>query len=342
MRYRLPNGQAFLVIGLPLELTRPALYFEATPLDDIEDTLDSVGLALLGAAAVTTLAGAGTGVWASQRVLRPLDEVGQTTEAIAAGDLTARLEVGGDLDLAPIAASFNDMAENLEQQIERDAQFASNVSHELRSPLMTIMASLEVLKSRKAELDEKSQVALDLLDSDLARFRQLVEDLLEISRYDVSAGTLEVDHIGLIEFLTRVAEQVDDSSVPVVHDPDIADLVVEVDKRRLSRVVTNLLQNASNYAGGATEIMVSKVGDGIEIAVQDRGPGVPLAERQTIFDRFARGAEGGRRGYGTGTGLGLALVAEHVRLHGGRVRVTDRGDGEAGACFVVELPGVIR
>ncbi len=234
------------------------------------------------------------------------------------------------------------MADTLEQQIERDAQFASNVSHELRSPLMTIMASLEILKARREGLDDRAQVALELLDSDLARFRQLVEDLLEISRYDVGAGTLELDHIHLVEFLNRVAEQVDDSPVPIIHDPELSEVVVEVDKRRLSRVVTNLLQNATNYAGGASEIVVSRRGDSIEISVLDRGPGVPVTERQTIFARFARGAEGGRRGGGTGTGLGLAIVAEHVRLHGGRVRVDDRADGEPGAVFVVELPGVVR
>ncbi len=342
MRYRLPNNQPFLVIGLPIEgLTRTS-YFEAVPLDDIEDTLRSVGLALLGAAAVSTLAGVGTGAWAARRVLLPLEEVSQTAEAIAAGDLTARLEVGQDRDLAPIAASFNEMAANLEERIQRDAQFASNVSHELRSPLMTIMASVEVLKGRANELSEKGQTALGLLDGDLERFRQLVEDLLEISRYDTAGGALDLDHLLLIEFVTRVAEQIDHAGVPVVYEPGIEDLVVEVDKRRLARVVTNLLQNARNYAGGATDIEVRQVGTGIEIAVQDAGPGVPPSERQAIFGRFSRGAEGGRRGYGTGTGLGLALVAEHVRMHGGRVRVDDRPDGNPGACFVVELPGVVR
>ena len=341
MRYRTDTGDPFLVIGVPLEVSESSVYFEATPLTDIEDTLRSVVLALFGAAIVTTLAGVGTGAWASQRVLRPLEEVGQTAEAIAAGDLTARLEVGADRDLTSIAASFNDMAANLEQRIDRDAQFASNVSHELRSPLMTIMASVEILKSRRLELDTKSQTALELLDSDLARFRQLVEDLLEISRYDVGAGTLELDHIHVVEFVTRVAAQVEHSTGPVIFEPGLEDLLVEVDKRRLSRVLTNLLENAANYAGGATGIEVRRVGSGVEIAIEDDGPGVPPTERQLIFGRFARGSEGGRRGYGTGTGLGLALVAEHVRLHGGRVRVDDRPDGLTGACFVVELPGVV-
>lgn len=343
MRYSV-NDRPFLVIGVPLP-DRNAVYVEATPLDDVADTLRSIGLALAGAAAVTTGFGFATGAWASRRVLLPLEEVSDTAEALADGDLSARLEVEDDRDLAALASSFNDMASNLEERIERDAQFASNVSHELRSPLMTITASLEVLGSRRDMLDEPSQTALDLLTSDLERFRQLVEDLLEISRYDVGAQALELDYFGVQEFVQRVSEQVPHAGTEIeIRGPDDLDtIVIEADKRRLARVIVNLLQNASNYGGGATSIEIRLVGDSdIEIAVEDAGPGVPIDERQRIFDRFERGSEGGRRGAGTGTGLGLALVAEHVRLHDGRIRVDDRPDGEAGACFVVELPGVIR
>jgi two-component system, OmpR family, sensor histidine kinase MtrB len=330
----------FLLLGVPLS-QRDAIYFEAVPLDDIEDTLRALGLALLGASALTTMAGVAFGTWASRRVLRPLEDVSGTAERIAAGDLSARLEVAEDRDLIALAASFNEMAANLEERIERDAQFASDVSHELRSPLMTIMASVEVLNSRRDDLPDRQQMALDLLTSDLERFRQLVGDLLEISRYDVGAQSLDLDEFGIIEFVRRVAAEAEHTSIPVIAAAELETTVVAADKRRLARVIANLLDNARYYAGGATAIEVTTFGDTVEVAVEDAGPGVPEEERAVIFARFARGSEGGRRGAGTGTGLGLALVSEHVRLHGGRVRVDDRPDGQSGARFVVSLPIVL-
>ncbi len=339
IRYTVQDSP-FLLLGVPLS-RRDAIYFEAVPLDDIEDTLRALGLALVGASALTTMAGVGFGAWASRRVLRPLEDVSGTAELIAAGDMGARLEVADDRDLIALAASFNDMAANLEERIERDAQFASDVSHELRSPLMTIMASVEVLNSRRDDLPERQQVALDLLTSDLERFRQLVGDLLEISRYDVGAQSLDVDEFGITEFVRRVAAESEHSTIPVQADPELETTIVAADKRRLARVIANLLDNARYYAGGATGIDLTVFGDTIEIAVEDAGPGVPEDERSVIFARFARGSEGGRRGAGTGTGLGLALAAEHARLHGGRIRVDDRPDGENGARFVVSLPIVI-
>ena len=127
-------------------------------------------------------------------------------------------------------------------------------------------------------------------------------------------------------------------SVPVDLDSELAGVVVQADKRRLARVVANLLDNARKYGDGATSVVLQRVDDGVQIAVEDEGPGVPEEERDVIFDRFARGGGAGRRGSGEGVGLGLALVAEHVRLHGGRVWVEDRADGRPGARFVVELP----
>src|SRR5690606_32723175 len=122
-------------------------------------------------------------------------------------------------------------------------------------------------------------------------------------------------------------------------DAALAGMVVRADKRRLVRILDNLLGNADAYGDGATRVSVEASGHSVLIAVEDGGPGVPVEDRGRIFDRFARGAGAGRRSAsGEGVGLGLALVAEHARLHGGRVWVEDRPDGEPGARFVVQLP----
>ena len=106
-------------------------------------------------------------------------------------------------------------------------------------------------------------------------------------------------------------------------------------------MIRNLSENADKYADGVTQGRIARVGDGVRIELEDEGPGVPVDERELIFDRFARGSEGGRRGSGTGVGLGLSLVVEHLRLHGGTIHVEDRFDGLSGARFVITLPGVV-
>jgi signal transduction histidine kinase len=264
--------------------------------------------------------------------------VSVAAEAIASGALDTRLETVDDVDLTTLVNSFNDMARGLQERIERDARFASDVSHELRSPLMTLSASIEVLEKRRDEMPDRAQAALDLLVADVARFHQLVEDLLEISRFDAGVVRLELDEVRLAELVMQAVAASTDHDVPVELDAELAGVVVEADKRRLVRVIANLIDNAHKYAGGATSVSLRKTDGRVEIAVEDAGPGVAPADREIIFDRFSRGGGAGRRGSGEGVGLGLSLVAEHVRLHGGRVWVEDRLDGAPGARFVVELP----
>jgi two-component system, OmpR family, sensor histidine kinase MtrB len=260
--------------------------------------------------------------------------------------------VGGDPELEVLTNSFNEMAGALQDRIERDARFASEVSHELRSPLMTLAASVEVLENSRDGMAERAQMALDLLKADVDRFQQLVEDLLEISRFDVGSVRLNLEEVILPEMVIQAVSAAGVGAVPIMYDEDVSETIVNVDKRRFGRVIANLLDNAQKYAGGATRVQVitapeeepadGATGDGagprVRIAVEDEGNGVADEERQIIFDRFSRGSEGGNRASDSGVGLGLALVEEHVKLHGGRVWVEDRPDGLSGARFVIELP----
>ena len=331
------RGEMQLGVGVPIA-SIDAAYFEIIPLGDLESTLEALGVSLVGASLATTLAGAALGWWASRRALRPLAGVSTAAMALAAGRLDTRLESSEDPDLRPIADSFNDMAQALQDRIERDARFASDVSHELRSPLMTLAASVEVMDNQRDDLPDRARSALDLMVADIDRFQRLVEDLLEISRFDAGVVRLELEEVHLAELVMQAVSHSTDADVPVELDAELAGVVVQADKRRIVRVIANLLDNAAKYAGGATAVSLRQVDDGVLIAVEDRGDGVPLDDRDLIFDRFSRGTAAGRRGNNDGVGLGLALVAEHVNLHGGKVWVEGRSDGEQGARFVVQLP----
>jgi signal transduction histidine kinase len=318
-------------------------YFEAFSLDEADSTLSSVRLSLILAAVITTGLGILLGVFSARRAVRPVGTAAQAASAIAGGRLDTRLESTDDPDLRVLTDTFNDMAEALQQRVERDARFASDVSHELRSPLMTLSASVEVMEARRDELPERAQAALDLLASDVKRFQGLVEDLLEISRFDAGAVRLHMEELLAAEFVRQAVavSSLPDTPVTVSERAELA--LIRGDRRRLARVIANLIDNARAYGGGKPEVSIEVLNPDDEpmshilIIVEDRGPGVAEEERDLVFERFARGGGAGRRTGSEGAGLGLSLVDEHVRMHGGRVWVEDRLDGESGARFVIEL-----
>jgi two-component system sensor histidine kinase MtrB len=322
------------VVGIWISSDQSA-YFELFPLTAVARTLQILLASLLLAAVVVTLAGALLGSWAAGRALRPLHETAKAALDIAGGHLDTRLETENYADLAALTASFNRMADQVQERIEREVSFTSDVNHELRSPLTTLAASLAVLEGRRDELPERSRRALDLLGAEVRRFRRLVDDLLEISRLDAGLSDLSMSDVPLGDLVRRTVAATA-RPVPIEFEEKSEDRRIVVDKRRFERIVANLLDNAQHYAGGATRIVVSANDTTARIAVEDEGPGIPAEEREHIFDRFSRGSSGRRRGLGEGTGLGLAIVSEHTRMLGGRVWAED--NGARGARFVVELP----
>src|SRR5205807_8080275 len=168
-------------------------------------TLGVLRDSLFAASFVTFVGGAALGMWGSRRVLQPVRAVATAAGAVASGDLDARVEVGRDPDLATVATAFNQMTDALAERVKRDARFASSVSHELRSPLTTLAAAVEVLAARRDELSPRAQVALDLVASEVQRFQRLVQDLLEISRMDAGVSSLAWEDVRLSEFLLHAA-----------------------------------------------------------------------------------------------------------------------------------------
>jgi len=343
-------GGPQLAVGVPIPSVH-AYYFEVFDVSDLGHTLRVLALALIAAGAITTILGAAVGRSASSRSLRPLTSVSRAAVAIAGGQINTRLPaIVDDPDLAGLTASFNRMVDQLQERIEREARFTSDVSHELRSPLTTLSASLDVLETHADELSPRAQRALELLGADLRRFQRMVGELLEISRSDTGSADVSLDEVDAGE-LVRQSVAANTRALPngveppeVWIDPALSGMWLTVDKRRFERVMANLLENAALYGAGATDVRAEigpRLGDGaasLEVSVQDHGPGLAPAERERVFERFYRGDAAGRRGTGGGggTGLGLALVAEHVRLNGGKVWAEESPGG--GARFVIQLP----
>ncbi|OXM75131.1 HAMP domain-containing histidine kinase [Amycolatopsis thermalba] len=322
-----------LAVALPLA-TQGGFYVEIFPLAEIDRTFHFLSSLLAGGTLASGVLGGALGLWTSRRALRPLTALTAAASRVAAGDLGARLPQHADADLAPLARTFNETTQALEHRVQRDARFAGDVSHELRSPLTTMTSAAEVLHRRRDDLPETARRALDLLVLEVHRFRRMVIDLLEISRAGQQGDDDAWEVLDLRELVTNVLAHRNTSSPPVDAGPEPA--LVRGDRRRLDRIVGNLLDNAEHYAGGARRIGIGVGASRVRLEVDDEGPGVPAHLREQIFERFTRGTRAGDRRDGSGSGLGLAIVAEHARRLGGAAWAEDRPGG--GSRFVVELP----
>jgi signal transduction histidine kinase len=230
----------------------------------------------------------------------------------------------------------------VQARIEREARFASDVSHELRSPITALAAAAEVIDGRRGELPDRTQQALDVVVGQVRRFDAMVIDLLELSRIDAGATDLHTEEVDIATLCRRIAARNGFADLPIDVSTKAgsngngngAPPSAVVDRMRFERILTNLLENAAHHGGGPLRISIEPTdGPFLLVAVEDAGPGVARGERARIFERFARGSAARHR---IGTGLGLALVAEHATAQGGEAWVEDRPGG--GARFVVRLP----
>ncbi len=335
-RFTNEDGDPFLAVGVYIGAYDTG-YLEAFPLDTTERTLAVILTTLLLGAVVATIFATFFGWSTSRRLLRPLSRVADAAGEIASGGLGARLEPASDPDLARLAGTFNDMADAVQTRIEREVRFASDVSHELRSPITALSAAVEVLDARRTELPERTQQALDVVVSQVRRFDDMVIDLLELSRIDAGATDLHTETVELAELCDRVTHRFGYGGLTIDVHRRAARLAV-VDRVRFERILGNLLENATTHGGGPLRISIEPGGGKtVLMAVEDNGPGVAASERTRIFERFARGSAARQR---IGTGLGLALVAEHARALGGEAWVEERPGG--GARFVVRLPAEVE
>jgi signal transduction histidine kinase len=334
------NGQVIFVVGLPIPAVETQ-FFEVFQLSALNHTLLILLLVIGAGAILTTLIGISGGLWVTRRTVRPLEKVSAAAALIAGGELTTRLVTGNtDREVQQLTDSFNAMVSQLVDRLERDARFASDVSHELRSPLTTLATAATVLSQHRGELSPVAQQSLDLLVGDLSVFQSLVEDLLEIARSDAGASPVLIETVPAVELVrqcVRSAAQHHGIDAPPIEIAfDVHDPLVNVDRRRFERAMSNLIDNAHQYAGDAVAVRISVDIEMLIVNVDDAGSGVPAEESEQVFQRFFRGRAAHDRGIARGTGLGLALVRDHVQTFGGTITVQESPEG--GARFQISLP----
>jgi two-component system, OmpR family, sensor histidine kinase MtrB len=353
-----PEGTGrMLIVGAPIRIeqsdqvgVQQAYFFY--PLNFQEETLARLSnfLLIVGAgllAAVVILAAISIG-----RVLKPIQRARDVAEEIAAGNLAARIpQATSQDDFGKLAESFNRMTDNLAQKIGElehvgslQARFVSDVSHELRTPLATVRMAADYIHAARTGLPPDAQRAAVLLERELERFENLLEDLLEISRFDAGVINLEPVEVDLSGLLDEVVDALD----PIAHgrkvdvglevDPSQGQPLVAADPRRLDRVFSNLVKNAIEHTvEGAVRIWVGRRGRDVVVTVTDDGEGIPAEDLPHIFERFYRADVHRARTLG-GTGLGLAIALENVNLHRGSIDV--QSEVGHGSTFTVTLPAI--
>ena len=305
-----------------------------------------LGTLALAAGALVVLLASITWLVTLQTV-RPVRRAAEVAERLADGQLTERMPVHGEDEMATLARSFNEMAASLQDQIRRleelsalQRRFVSDVSHELRTPLTTVRMAGEMIYAARQSFDPATKRSAELLSTQLDRFEDLLADLLEISRLDAGAAVLDAEGRDVRDVVLRTVDNVvtlaaRKGSWLRVDLPE-GQAVADIDPRRVERVCRNLLVNAIEHAEGTpVEVRVAADAKAVAVVVRDHGIGMTPEEVAHVFDRFWRADPARARTTG-GTGLGLAISLEDAHLHGGWLDAWGR-PGQ-GASFRLTLP----
>ena len=299
--------------------------------------LDALRNVLAAGWLLLTLLGAVAGTLLARRVLAPVAQASMAARSLAEGLLDTRLPVTGDDEFADWAASFNEMADALAAKIdalseaqERERRFTANVAHELRTPLTALMGEAELLAGQSGPMPDEARRLAAMLVADVERLRRLTDDLLEISRIDSGSEQTQtqlLDAAAVVRTLLHARGW--DGRVAIDAEPAL----LHSDRRRVERIVANLVENALVYGGRGVRLAVRSRQGTVAIEVADAGPGIDAAFLPHVFDRFSKAD---RSRSGAGSGLGLAIAAENARLLGGEIDA--RNDPGGGAVFTVTLP----
>jgi two-component system sensor histidine kinase MtrB len=341
-----PSGAA-LAVGVPLGQDFQLYY--AFPFTQQQSFLILIQRILIGVGLALVVLLAAIASLVTRWVVLPVRHAARAAQRVSAGHLEERMQVLGVDDLAALATSFNEMAASLQSKLHEledlssvQRQFVSDVSHELRTPLSTIKMAADLLFESRKELDAAGGRSAELLQSQLERFEELLVDLLEISRYDAGAATLEADLADVCDLVRRSADDAQQlaerKGSRIEFRLPATGCFAEVDRRRVERILRNILVNAVEHGEGKDVVVTAAMDSAaVAVSVRDYGVGLRPGEQQRVFERFWRADPARARTTG-GTGLGLAISLEDARLHGGWLQAW--GERGKGSVFRLTLPRV--
>lgn len=316
-------------------------------LNTAQQTLDEIQSVLWAGGAVLVLLIGAVAWYVTRNVVSPVSHAAMVSEKLAAGQLQERMVVRGEDEVARLGASFNHMAASLQEQITQLAtlsqmqqRFVSDVSHELRTPLTTVRMAAEVLYEARDDFDPINKRSAELLYHQVERFQSLLSDLLEISRFDAGVAVLDAEPEDILQVIAHVIEGASPvaeqyGSKIVLTAPE-GPIIVDMDARRIDRILRNLILNAVEHGEGKpVNITVAASRTAVGVAVRDHGIGMAPAEAARVFDRFWRADPARARTTG-GSGLGLSIAMEDTKLHNGWLQAW--GKKGSGANFRLTLP----
>jgi signal transduction histidine kinase len=330
------SGTRYLIVGGRMPGSESEAYFFFSEEEIWNDLAELGTILLVGLAAVLVVAGL-VGILLARRTLAPVARASDAARSLAEGLLATRLPVEREDEFGAWARSFNEMAEALGSKIDalseaqaREHRFTADVAHELRTPLTAIVNEASLLGEHLERMPPEARRPAELLVEDVARLRDLVEDLMEISRLD--AGTQRV-RLERVDLASLVAAAVHIRGWDDRAQLDTQEIVLESDPRRLERIVANLIGNAFEHGGRDVSVRVGRDGVGAFVEVADRGRGIDPADLPHLFERFYKTD---RARAGPGSGLGLAIALENARLLGGDIEVWS--EPGSGSRFTLRLP----
>jgi two-component system sensor histidine kinase MtrB len=293
--------------------------------------------------ALTLLIGLTT-FFVMRRLISPIRDAARVAEELTTGNLDLRMDVQGEDEIASLGYSFNEMAVSLQQQISRlenlsklQQRFVSDVSHELRTPLTTIRMASQVIYAASEKFEPTVLRSAELLISQIERFESLLTDLLEVSRFDAQAAILEIEEVDLVTLVKETIDYIHPSQDRIIHlrAPSLP-VIVDVDPRRIQRIIRNLIANALDHREGKViDVLIVETENEVSVGVRDYGTGFNYTDKKLLFERFWR-ADSSRARTTGGTGLGLSISLEDAKLHQGEIDAW--GERGKGAHFVLTIP----
>ena len=336
------SGDSYLVLGTRLPGDVEAYFFFSRA--DLLRGLAELRVTLLIGWIVVVAAAAIVGTLVARRTLRPVQAAADAARSVAEGLLETRLVVDSDDEFGQWAQSFNEMVAALEEKIlalerarDRELRFNADVAHELRTPLGSLVTAATLVEEHADDLPAHLRRPSELVVAGARRLHRLVDELLELHRLEAGQEVVDAQQEDLTALVT--AALVGHGWQDRVRLRTEGGPVVETDRRRVDRIVANLVGNALDHGGGDVTVTVAAEGTTARLVVEDRGPGIPPEALPSLFDRYykvsrSRTAPSARAG--GGSGLGLAIAAEQARLLGGRLGVTS--ELGRGTTFTLELP----